>query len=337
MLFGVLPANAGIFNQVQHALYEFTGYGGTGSSGALTVNGVPNGPSNPIYTDSVRTYLTAAASAGATSVTVASSSGINVGDEVVIIQMLGTNAGRYETRTITSLTATSLSFSGGLANSYPTYLAGSTVTQVVRIPQYTTVTLNSGGFLTVSPFNGQTGGVMFFRANSGIVVNYNATMSGTISVKGKGYSGGGLGATGSGPGGGAVGIGGSNTTPAHPSYAIMGSGGGGSSTAGSGGSGGGILIVKTSGTITLDGVIDASGNAASGTNAGGGSGGTLILFSDTLTRTTSCGTLTATGGAGNGTGTAGQNGKAFINFATTLNCANATPAAGTTYKKFRVR
>lgn len=337
MQFGPHKANATLLSQVQHALYEFTGYGGTGSSGALTVNGIPNGPTNPIYTDSVKTYLTAAAAVGATTITVATTTGFNVGDEIVVIQMLGTGAGKYETRTITSKTATTLTYTGGLSNAYPTYAAGSTVTQVVRIPHYTTVTLNSGGFLTVSPFNGQTGGVMFIRSNGGIDLNYNATMSGTISVKGKGYAGGAAGGVGSGPGGGPVAIGGTNRTPGSTNHAMMGAGGGGSATSGAGGAGGGIMIIKTSGTIMLDGDIDASGAAATGTNAGGGAGGTLIIFANSISRTTTCGLTSVDGGAGNGTGTAGGSGRAFINYATTLNCTNATPTGGRSYRKFKVR
>ncbi len=333
---GPLVAHSTLLNQIQYAVYEFTGYGGTGSNGALVVSGVPNGPTNPLYTDSVRTYLTAAAAASATTITVNSAASFTVGDEIIIIQMLGTGAGAYETRTITSKTATTISFTGGLANSYPSYAAGTSVTQVIRVPQYTTVTLNSGGFLTVSPFDGQTGGVMFFRSSGGITINYNATMSGTISVKGKGYTGGSVGAGGSGPAGGAVGFGGGNTTPGNVNYTVAGSGGGGSASA-SGGAGGGIMILKTSGTMTVDGVIDASGNNAGGTNAAGGAGGTLVIFANSITTSSTCGQTTVAGGNGNGSGTAGADGRAFIHFENTLNCTNATPASARSYRKYRVR
>lgn len=319
-----------------NAFQEFTGYAGTGADGALTVSGVPNGPTNPLYTDDVRTYLTAASSAGATSLTVNSAAAFTVGNEVLIIQMLGAGTGRYETRTITSKTATSISFTGGLTYGYPAYSAGSTSTQVIKIPHYTQVTMNSGGYLTVHAFDGQTGGVMFFRASTGITINYNATLSGTISVTGKGYAGGAASTAGSGPGGGAVGSGGANTTSgAGPMQVTMGSGGGGAT--GAGGAGGGILIMKTTGTVTIDGNLSANGNNAGGTNGGGGAGGTMAITGDVITRTTTCGPTSVTGGAGNGTGTAGAMGRTFMRYKTTLNCTNAAPAGSVGFQKYIVR
>lgn len=315
---------------------EYTGYGGTGAQGALTVSGVPNGPANPAYTDNVRTYMTAASTAGATTITVNSTSGFAVGNEVLVIQMLGSGAGTYDSRSIASLTATTLTFGTGLTSAYPAYSAGSTVTQVIMVPQYTTVTITSGGYLTAHAFDGMTGGVLFFRANTSVNINYNATLSGTISVTGKGYAGGGASAAGSGPGGGAVGTGGTNTSPgANLMRAIMGSGGGGAT--GAGGTGGGLLMIKTSGTLTLDGNLSANGAAAGGTNAGGGAGGTMAVSADTITRTTTCGPVTATGGAGNGTGTVGGIGRIFLNYKTSSSCTSASPASGSSFSKFIVK
>jgi large repetitive protein len=315
---------------------ELTGYGGTGANGAITVAGPANGPTNPYYVDSTRTYLTAAAAASATTLTVASSTGFASGNEVLIIQMLGTTPGLYETRTISTVpNGTSITLTAGLTNAYPTYSAGTSVTQVIVVPQYTTVTINSGGFMSAHPFNGQTGGVLFFRANSNVTINYNATYSGRISVAGLGYSGGAASTAGSGPGGGAVGTGGTNTTPGSgPIRVIAGSGGGGST--GAGAAGGGILMMKVGGTLTVDGNLIADGNAASSsTNGGGGSGGTIAVSAPTITRTSTCGPITAAGGAGNGTGTAGGGGRVFLNYQTTLNCTNATPTG--VYSKYIVK
>lgn len=333
---GTVTSQAVSFVTIVNSVFEFTGYGGTGADGSLTVDGVPNGPSNPLYTDNVRTYITAAASGGATSITVNSTAGFSDGDELVIIQMLGTGIGNYETKSISSHTGTSFTFASGISNAYPAYSAGTAVAQVIRVPRYTSVTINSGGYLTTHAFNGTTGGVMFFRANGNIVLNYNATMSGTLSVKGVGYAGGAVSSAGSGPGGGAVGFGGTNTTPGSTLQAIAGSGGGGSTSA-AGGIGGGVMIVKTSGTLQLDGAIDARGNAAGGTNAAGGAGGSVILSANQITQTTGCGTLKADGGAGNGSGTAGGDGRIFVQYETTNACNSATPANTTTYWKFTVR
>jgi len=329
-------ANPYGFNQAMNVIRQFVGYGGTGANGALTVDGIPNGPSNPVYTDSVRSYLPSAASAGATTVTLASATGFAVGNEVLIIQMLGSAPGAHETRTISSIASNTLTLSSALTRTFPGYSAGVSVTQVIVIPHYTSITINSGGFLTVNAFNGQTGGVMFFRASGNITLNSATPMSGTISVAGKGFIGGGAGASGTGPGGGAVGQGGSNTSPGHHDYAVMASGGGGNS--GAGASGGGVIMIQSTGTMTMNGNILADGNAAgASTNGGGGAGGTVHLYSDIITFSTACGTLRASGGAGNGTGTIGQDGRIFVNYRTTLNCKNASPANRSSYRKYDVK
>lgn len=309
---------------------EATGYAGSGADGAVTIVGPTNGPQNPYFTDNTRTYLTAAAAAGATTLTVASSSGFAANNVVLVISMLGSTAGIYEFRTVSSIpSGTSIALSAALTNAYPIYSAGASVTQVLRVPQFTTVTLNSGGFMSARAFNGQTGGVVAFLASSGVTINYNATYSGRISAVGKGYQAGGTNAAGSGPGGGGVGIGGSNTSPGSgPVRLIMGSGGGGGS-AGAGGVGGGIILFKTAGTLTVDGFILADGGAApASTNGGGGSGGTLAISADTITRTSTCGTVTASGGAASGTGTTGGGGRIFWGFKTSNACTNPTPNAG---------
>lgn len=316
-------------------------YYGGGAQGALTVAATS-------VTDGTRTYINSAGatSAGSTTVNVPAGHGMVSGDEVVIIQMLGTGVGTYETKNISSTTATTLTFSSGTLNSYPAHAAGSAVTQIVKIPHYTTVTVQNGGTLKVNSFNGLTGGVMFFRASGAV----NIQTGGTISTKGTGYRGGYMNTstvvTGEGPtggaGGGATGVGGTNTTPASTKRAIMGSGGGGAgtmaATAGTtGGSGGGVMIIKTNNTLTIDGTIDAGGGRGGNYSTfvtGGGAGGTMLISAATITRTTTCGTFTAVGAVGFNGGTTGGGGRSFAQYKTTLNCTNITPSSTATYWKF---
>ena len=97
------------------------------------------------------------------------------------------NYGKYEFANITSISGNTLNLSQGLAN---TYYSGtfnettSSVTQVVRVPRYTNVTVNDGGSITASPWDGWSGGMVVFRATGTVNV------SGDITVVGKGYRGG---------------------------------------------------------------------------------------------------------------------------------------------------
>jgi hypothetical protein len=55
--------------------------------------------------------------------------------------------------------------------------------QVIAVPQYTTITVAAGGELTCTPWDGHTGGVLAFLANSSLDIN-----GGTLNVAGKGFS-----------------------------------------------------------------------------------------------------------------------------------------------------
>lgn len=181
------------------------------------------------------------------------------------------------------------------------------------VPNFRNVTINSGGTLTVSGYNSSTGkgGKLEFKATGNVMV------SGSITVKGLGYTGGKAGykdpnsgqrvyaTAGQGPGGGA---GGDNRNPPcgcpggsscgqGASYADnpsrLGSGGGGGSwngytneTGGDGGNGGGSISI-TAGSIVISGLVSSEGNDGrrgrmDGTyhyayGGGGGSGGAIRL------------------------------------------------------------
>ncbi|WP_225888062.1 adventurous gliding motility protein AgmC [Myxococcus xanthus] len=160
---------------------------GDGSSGALTINAA-NPPINTY------TRVTAAAPAGQSFVTVESSAGFAVGNLVMVFQATGLAApasgsqapvnltggpvGRWELSRIQSLTATRLNFTQSLTVAF-----GATGTQAIRVPEYTSVTVNAAGSITAQPWNGTTGGVLAFLSQ-GAVNN-----AGAIHADGQGFRG----------------------------------------------------------------------------------------------------------------------------------------------------
>jgi hypothetical protein len=152
--------------------------GGSSGSGSLVVTDV-------VYIDTDRYAITQAISAG--SVTIPFSTGLNiaVGDEILIITMQGPTAtvvGTYETTTVEAVSATVMTLTNPLTNSYDGTLFK---VMVQRVPSYTTVTVEDGGTLTAHPWDGATGGIVFFRA-----LTVTVEGGGKIDVSGKGYRGG---------------------------------------------------------------------------------------------------------------------------------------------------
>ncbi|WP_223748285.1 adventurous gliding motility protein AgmC, partial [Myxococcus sp. XM-1-1-1] len=159
---------------------------------ALTVN-VPNTVINTY------TRVTAAVPAGQNFVNVASSTGFAVGNLVMVYQAAGLTAptsgsqtpidmsvaanapvGRWEFARIQSLTATRLTFSAPLTVAF----AANTGTQAIRVPEYTTVTVNAAGSIVAGPWDGTTGGVLIFLATGAV------TNNGAIHADGRGFRGG---------------------------------------------------------------------------------------------------------------------------------------------------
>ena len=81
----------------------------------------------------------------------------------------------YTTNTITVDT--------GLDNSYSQ--SNSSKTQIVRVPQYTDVTVNSGGSITAAAWDGNQGGILAFNASGTVTVD----SGGRIDVSGLGFRG----------------------------------------------------------------------------------------------------------------------------------------------------
>lgn len=99
------------------------------------------------------------------------------------------SVGLYEFKRVVAATAGSITLDSPLANTYTTANADATSGnrrfQVVRVPQFASVTL-PGGTLNVTPWNGSTGGLYVLDASG--TLNLNGT---TISANAAGFRGGG--------------------------------------------------------------------------------------------------------------------------------------------------
>ncbi len=92
------------------------------------------------------------------------------------------SAGRYELVTVASVAGPTINLNcpGGLLNDYT--VSGNT--QVLRVPQYTTLTINGSGSVISPAWNGQYGGVVALH------VQGTATIDGQIRVARRGFRGG---------------------------------------------------------------------------------------------------------------------------------------------------
>ncbi|MGE0882031.1 MAG: beta strand repeat-containing protein [Blastocatellales bacterium] len=147
---------------------------------------------------------------GASTITVTNPGGPNgldvstltAGDLILIIQMAGASinnsnsinygsvtnlnsAGRHEFVTVNQVQGNTITINppcGGLRFSYSV----NGRTQVIRVPQYTKLTINSGASLTAPAWNGVIGGIVVAH------VENNAIINGNIDVSGLGFRGGAL-------------------------------------------------------------------------------------------------------------------------------------------------
>jgi hypothetical protein len=262
---------------------------GDGRDGSVTITTSKNintdvlGSLRSTYADGIVTAVTA--NPTGTSVTVSSINGFADGDKLMLINLQGgsgdiADVGNYELLTVSgSPSGSTINIRETISKSYDgsSFAAQKVVCQ--RIPQWSSVDINTGGTLTCSTWNGTSGGIVTFYASATVTVS-----SGTsIDVDEKGYRGGdksqtngvnakqgesrtGLGAASKsandGGGGGAFanngdGGGGSNYTvgtAGHPANSDQGSAGGTYGDAnitqlifGSGGGGGGYTVTASNG------------------------------------------------------------------------------------------
>jgi len=240
---------------------------GTGADGSATISTSKNintdvlGSSRSTNADGIVTTVTA--NPTGTSITVTSTTGFAANDEILLINLRGASGdtadvGNYEFLTVSSVpNGTTLNVSSTIQKSYDGTTFSNQKVVVQRVPQWTNVTVSSGGTLTANDWAGSSGGVIVFRATGTV----NVQSGGTISANAKGYQGGAGGTTGGGTNGesydGTVGSGGNATSTGT-------SGGGtGDSTTGKG--------TQTSRGGGGGGGADGGGDATDG--AGGGAGG----------------------------------------------------------------
>ncbi len=157
------------------------------------------------------TFLATDAAAGASIITVSNSAltggafagSLATGDLLMLIQMQGAtinttvtssaygavtaynNAGRYELVEVKTVpTTTTITLQCGLANSY----TATGNVQVVRVPRYTTLTLNANTSIVAPAWNGSVGGIVALEAQGNVTLNTGAA----INVSGLGFRGGAL-------------------------------------------------------------------------------------------------------------------------------------------------
>ena len=152
------------------------------------------------------TTLISDASVGAISISVANntlsthfSANLGPGDLILIIQMQGAsiddgawwegygyinnygNSGKYEFAQVLSVSGVqTINLTCGLTQNYSV----SGLTQIVRVPRYTTLNINAGAELTCDTWNGSTGGVLVVETQGSVVIN------GSVNATGKGFRGG---------------------------------------------------------------------------------------------------------------------------------------------------
>lgn len=279
-----------------HRSYKFdilsvSGYFGTGSDGALTI--ATNTTDSPI--DSACSGTTGANTLSATNASFAA------GQEILIIQMQGANAGQKERNVIQAYTSGTITLGRGVLKN--TYLG---VAQVIVLKQYTTITVNAGITWTAKAWNGTTGGIIGAIASG--------TLSGggagaTITGLGLGFRGGANGFAITQQGEGTAGLGRQSTTD-QTVAAANGNGAGGATN-------NGTTQIGANGDLTGGGV----GGAAGGSSGINGSGGTAQGSAD--------GTLFVLGGGGsagegNGSGAGGNGGASALFIAANIDLTNLT-------------
>ena len=119
-------------------------------------------------------------------------------DEVLLINLQGTNSGvrrtdnvgNHDLLRVSSISGTTVSFQTAKTRSYgdtagsDAFSGTSQRVFLQRVPNYTSVTVNGGATLTGNPWSTTGGGVLFFRASGTVRVD------GMITMSGAGYAGG---------------------------------------------------------------------------------------------------------------------------------------------------
>ncbi len=177
---------------------------GTGADGSVTISSQKNintevlGSARTTNADGISTTVSSFGSAsGGTTLTVASATGLAADDEIILINLQGdstnsNNVGNYEFLKIQSISTNTLTFISTIQNIYGATSSNLTLTgqkiMLQRVPQWTNVTINSGGRMIANDWSGTSGGMIVFRATGTVTVN----SGGSIQADGLGYRGGSL-------------------------------------------------------------------------------------------------------------------------------------------------
>lgn len=164
-----------------------------GKDGAVTVTAL-----NTV----VNTYaqLTSAAAAGSTALNLQSVAGISVGDVLLVYQAQGAsiatinsaaygqvtalgNAGRYELVSVSAVSGNMVRL-GQACSPTPLRFSYDASAQVLRVPQYASLTINAGGSIVALPWNGSVGGI------SAVIVQNALQVNGAMHADAAGFRGG---------------------------------------------------------------------------------------------------------------------------------------------------
>jgi MYXO-CTERM domain-containing protein len=328
----------------------------------------------------VNTYapLTAAAAANATSVTIGATigggGGFANGDLVMVLQATGYPSssapagtqtaidlsanvvGQWELARVTAVGGRTLTFSAGLLNAYAANLS-----QVIRVPEYGTVTVGAGNSIVATQWNGSAGGVVAFLATGSIgndggiqadgagfrgatsTATYGnngcTALSGTQATgfawRGEGIVSGVYGADPGGYGNLADGAGGGDCSRGGGGGGGNGGQGGvgGQNTAGLayGGLGGAKLTLSTLNHLVFGGGGGAGQNDHGTTQPAGAGGGIVFIRGTSLSGAgaiTALGASAATGTGNDGASGGGAGGTIHLRFVGTAACTQSVAATG---------
>jgi len=166
---------------VNASAYHAIGAFGTGDDGPLTVTAPDT---------IVNNYTSLTTNSSTYNINVSDSSEFSVGDEILIIQMQNYSnslAGTYEFAVISSMNGYNLTLDSALKNSYYSGSFNSTSatsSQIIRVPQYTSLTVNSGASIVPQTWDGYVGGILVFKATGTVNV------IGSINSSARGFRGG---------------------------------------------------------------------------------------------------------------------------------------------------
>ena len=120
--------------------------------------------------------------------------GLTAGDEVLIINLHGSDSahgsvGTYEFANVLAVSGATVTLAADLENIYGELSNDDLTDQAIvlqRVPNYASVSIGSGGALTTSAWDGETGGVLAFRVSGALTIS----SGGVMTVDSLGYAGG---------------------------------------------------------------------------------------------------------------------------------------------------